>query len=149
MDQLWIGDAEVLICEVPNAEYDFILCLDLLEHLIDPWSFVSELHKKLKPGGKVIASIPNIRTLRVLFNLLIKGKFEYADKGIMDRTHLRFFTKSTIIQLMESNGMFKINSIQNTEMAKWSNSWIFNKMTLNLFSDLLAEQYLVCSEKLN
>lgn len=82
-----------------------ILCLDILEHLVDPWAVVERLHQALEPGGRIVASIPNVRHYRVAGGLLFKGKWELMDAGILDRTHLRFFVKETAIELMTHSGL--------------------------------------------
>jgi 2-polyprenyl-3-methyl-5-hydroxy-6-metoxy-1,4-benzoquinol methylase len=79
------------------AEYEgrieLLLLLDVLEHLLDPWARLMELKRLLAPGGVVIASIPNVRNLKVLAPLLFKGDWQYQTSGILDRTHVRFFTR--------------------------------------------------------
>lgn len=82
--------------------FDYIICADVLEHLIDPWQTLADLAGYLTPAGKIIASIPNVRHWSVWLPLVLNGSWEYKDAGIMDRTHLRFFTKKTMRQLFES-----------------------------------------------
>lgn len=82
-----------------------ILCLDILEHLRDPWSVVAALHGGLEPGGAIVASIPNVRHYSALAPLLFHGRWELSDAGILDRTHLRFFTRASAIGLMTSSGL--------------------------------------------
>lgn len=78
--------------DLPFKDYfDIIVCDDVLEHLIDPWSTVKKLRRYLKQKGLLIASIPNIREIRALKTIFLKGNFEYSDSGILDKTHLRFF----------------------------------------------------------
>ncbi|WP_078391726.1 glycosyltransferase [Shouchella patagoniensis] len=87
--------------ENPEFEQDFfdtLLFADVLEHLKDPWTIVQHYSKFLKPGGSIIASIPNITHAEALLPMLM-GRFDYADAGILDRTHLRFFTPQTILTL--------------------------------------------------
>lgn len=78
--------------------FDYIILADLLEHLRDPWNILKNISQYLSPGGKVILSIPNVMHFSVISNLL-NGRWGYSDAGIMDRTHLRFFT------LFEANMM--------------------------------------------
>lgn len=92
----------VLAAEGP---FDTILCLDILEHLVDPWGVVAHLHRALAPGGHIIASIPNVRHYRVSGGLFFGGRWDLADAGILDRTHLRFFVKETAVELMTSSGL--------------------------------------------
>jgi 2-polyprenyl-3-methyl-5-hydroxy-6-metoxy-1,4-benzoquinol methylase len=83
--------------------YDTVVCGDVLEHLVDPWSTLREILKVLIPGGRVIVCLPNIANYRVRRNLL-KGKFSYQSTGILDVTHLRFFTIATARELIERSG---------------------------------------------
>ncbi len=97
-----------------NQKYDLISFLDVLEHMFDPWEALKATRKYLSPTGVVLAAIPNIQTWRVIRDL-IHGRWEYTDTGILDRTHVRFFTKSTMVEMFQSagysvDGCFGINS---------------------------------------
>lgn len=109
MDFTYTGDIERSdVLETALAEhgpFQTILTLDVLEHLVDPWNVVGRLHKLLAPGGTMVASIPNVRHYTALAPLLLKNKWEYRDSGILDRTHLRFFVRSSAIELMTSSGL--------------------------------------------
>lgn len=148
LDALYVGDAVALVATLPNDTYDAVLCLDVLEHLVDPWSFVLQLERVLKPGGCLIASIPNLRTFPVLWNLGVGGRFDYAQQGIMDKTHVRFFTQKTALALVETPLLRRVDW-RRSPMAPWSKSKIVNALTLGLFRDLFTEQYLVKSVKTN
>jgi 2-polyprenyl-3-methyl-5-hydroxy-6-metoxy-1,4-benzoquinol methylase len=78
-----------------GREFDVILFLDLLEHLRNPDAALQKARSYLKPGGRVIISIPNVAHWSVRLGLLL-GRFNYGDKGILDKTHLRFFTLRTL-----------------------------------------------------
>ncbi len=142
VDCMFVGNAVELLPSLSLEQYDVVLCLDVLEHLVDPWSFVEQLQGVLKPGGCLIASIPNLRTLPVIWRLLVNGSFDYAKQGIMDRTHLRFFTKKTAIELLQTECL-SVSAWRRTAFAPWSKSAVFNGITFGLFRDLLTEQYLV------
>jgi 2-polyprenyl-3-methyl-5-hydroxy-6-metoxy-1,4-benzoquinol methylase len=88
-----------------EGPFDTILALDVLEHLVDPWAAVARLHAALKPGGIIVASIPNVRYYTVSVPLLFAGRWELADAGLLDRTHLRWFVRKTAIALMTSSGL--------------------------------------------
>jgi 2-polyprenyl-3-methyl-5-hydroxy-6-metoxy-1,4-benzoquinol methylase len=74
-----------------HGPFDIIVLADVLEHLSDPVSLLRECSRYLKPGGCVIVSVPNVANLWIRLNLLV-GRFQYTERGILDRTHLRFFT---------------------------------------------------------
>jgi O-antigen biosynthesis protein len=80
-------------------KYDVISFLDVLEHCIDPSEVLSELKKNLTPKGKIYISVPNIVNLIDRISIL-RGRFEYEEYGVMDKTHVRFFTRKTAIQLV-------------------------------------------------
>jgi len=83
---------------------DCIIYGDVLEHLLDPWRIISEHKEYLKPGGLMLASIPNICNFTIIRKLL-KGQWDYKDAGLLDRTHLRFFTRASIKQLFMDAGL--------------------------------------------
>lgn len=88
-----------------EGPFDTILCLDVLEHLVDPWAAVSRCRDLLAQGGILIVSVPNLRHWRVTVPLLFFGKFNLRDSGIMDRTHLRWFVRDTAIELVSQEGL--------------------------------------------
>jgi 2-polyprenyl-3-methyl-5-hydroxy-6-metoxy-1,4-benzoquinol methylase len=90
---------------VELGKFDCIVLNDVLEHLVDPWIIIKLLTPALKVDSKIIASIPNLRSFPVLFNLVLRGQFQYESEGVLDRTHLRFFTKRSMIELFESAGL--------------------------------------------
>ncbi len=90
--------------------FDVIVFSDVLEHLASPSDMIMMASEALAPGGKILASIPNVAHWSVRLRLLI-GRFDYTDIGIMDATHLRWFTARTACQLFEKCG-FRITSLQ-------------------------------------
>lgn len=101
-----------------DEKYDYIIFGDVLEHLVDPYSLVERLKEHLNPGGCIIASIPNILNAGAIYEIL-HGGFEYKSSGILDSTHLRFFTKREIVRLFHTRGyeivrMFGIYGAENS-----------------------------------
>jgi 2-polyprenyl-3-methyl-5-hydroxy-6-metoxy-1,4-benzoquinol methylase len=142
-DKVIVGDIESLNLEY--AEYfDFIICGDILEHLSDPWAQVKKMKSWLRDEGIIISSIPNVRHWQVLLNLVFKGEWEYKPEGILDRTHLRFFTQRTALDLFLDSG-FKIFHYQ--MWVKGFKKSIFNQITFHLFEGFLAEQTIVVAKK--
>jgi len=88
-----------------GGTYDCIVFNDVLEHVVDPWTMLDRAKERLAPGGCVVASIPNVRHYIVVRNLALRGRWDYADWGVLDRTHLRFFTRASIEELFESADM--------------------------------------------
>lgn len=105
LDKVIIANVDLAFPELPTAYFDCIVCNDVLEHLVDPWTVLSKLTVSLKPGGVVVASIPNVRHHKVVRRLFWSGHWRYEDAGILDRTHLRFFTRQTAIELLSGAGL--------------------------------------------
>jgi 2-polyprenyl-3-methyl-5-hydroxy-6-metoxy-1,4-benzoquinol methylase len=94
-DRVWRGDAAAapIEAEIPRGSLDLVLCLDVLEHMSDPWTMVRRLSALIAPGGRLILSVPNIRHWKFIWRLAAQGDFAYRDAGLLDRTHLRFFVR--------------------------------------------------------
>jgi 2-polyprenyl-3-methyl-5-hydroxy-6-metoxy-1,4-benzoquinol methylase len=86
---------------IKGRTYDVILLLDVLEHMSDPFAFMVEVEKLLAPGGRAVISVPNIAHWSIRLGLLF-GRFEYVSRGILDRTHLQFFTRRRFKELLSS-----------------------------------------------
>jgi len=87
-----------------DEKFDAIVLADVLEHFSDPWRQLSSVAKLCHPESRVIISIPNVAHLVPRVKLVF-GKFDYEDRGIMDRTHLRFFTRKTVLELISQSGL--------------------------------------------
>jgi 2-polyprenyl-3-methyl-5-hydroxy-6-metoxy-1,4-benzoquinol methylase len=87
-----------------HGPFDAIVYGDVLEHLSDPRAVLATLGGNLASGGTVVVSVPNVAHLRIRLSLMM-GNFDYMDRGILDRTHLRFFTRRTFVELLRSAGL--------------------------------------------
>lgn len=137
------GDVEQMDFRFP-CEFDYAICGDILEHLRDPYSVVRKIHGWLKPGGMIICSVPNIRHWRVIVDLLFFGNWTYVDAGIMDRTHLRFFTRRSSHQMLKDAGFAVLKTNLLISGRKYR---LLNRVTFNLLSDLLGSQLVVLGVK--
>jgi len=118
----------------------------VLEHTKDPWIVLEKLKTKFNIGGKILASIPNVRFYTNLLNLFFKKDWKYEDVGILDKTHLRFFTKKSMVRLFTDSGyvvdkIIGINGPRKIHIRFITT--LFNILTLGLFSDILYPQYLI------
>jgi 2-polyprenyl-3-methyl-5-hydroxy-6-metoxy-1,4-benzoquinol methylase len=104
LDHVEWADVETHGFPFAPASFDAILFADVLEHLVDPWRILREAVDLLADGGVVVASIPNVQNLDVLRRLL-RGRWDYRERGILDRGHLRFFTLHTIRDLFAQAGL--------------------------------------------
>jgi len=103
LDQVFVSDVENFSLPLDVASFDYIIFADILEHTIDPWAVLAAYRRYLKPKGVVIASIPNIRFYSVIARLIF-NRWGYRESGILDTTHLRFFTLPTIKEMFRRSG---------------------------------------------
>ena len=87
-----------------NGPFETIVYGDVLEHLSEPRTALVALNRTLAPGGTVIVSVPNVAHLWMRLSLML-GRFDYTDRGILDRTHLRFFTRRTFVAFLRNAGL--------------------------------------------
>jgi 2-polyprenyl-3-methyl-5-hydroxy-6-metoxy-1,4-benzoquinol methylase len=106
--------ADALAAGTWEKPFDVVVCADVLEHLVRPEELLARIAGWLAPGGRLFVSLPNVANASVRVALLL-GRFQYADRGILDRTHLRFFTRATGRELLEAAG-FQIDAIRPTAM---------------------------------
>ena len=130
------------------GRFDLVLCLDVLEHLIDPWGAVNLLvREQLGRGGTLLVSVPNVRHHSVLLPLLLHGQWEYQDRGLLDRTHLHFFTRSSALQLLTHPLLSEPRCVP-TGFEPGSRKRHFNRLTGGFFTEFLAFHYLLSATKL-
>ncbi|MGH7895267.1 MAG: class I SAM-dependent methyltransferase [Candidatus Binatia bacterium] len=104
-DHVVVGDVEdARVRARLGGPFDVVLFMHVLEHLVDPWGTLAAVRELLAPGGRVIALLPNVACWRVRKALFFGGTFEYEETGILDRTHLRFFTLASGRELLETSG---------------------------------------------
>jgi 2-polyprenyl-3-methyl-5-hydroxy-6-metoxy-1,4-benzoquinol methylase len=149
IDQVLTGDVEVIELSFSEGYFDYVIMGDVLEHLYDPWALVNKVGRYVKKGGYVIASIPNIRYWQIVKELVLKGEWRYCSEGVLDETHLRFFTKKSMIRLFES-GPFTVSRIIPASKFRpqpLSKQVIVNKLTFGLFEDFFIMQYIVEAQR--
>ena len=133
--------------EIPAKKYDAILFLDVLEHLYNPWKVVEATKDLLAPGGVIIGSIPNAANLYVLWKLM-RDRFEYDEDGLLDRTHIRFFTLHTIQKMLGPHyEMRSLATNRNTWKTMNKAQKFFYLLTFGQWKKLFVRQYLFIAEK--
>jgi len=137
LDRVINKDALEALGELPDNYFDCVLFFDVLEHLVNPYELLTEIKPKLSSRGVIICSIPNIRYYRVFKSYLISGEWNYKDHGVLDKTHLRFFTKKSIEQ------MFRIlkYDIERLEGIHPTSSRTYKLINALLFSSLGDVRY--------
>lgn len=108
LDRVYAGNAEEFEFNLSDEFFDTIILGDVLEHLVDPWGLLAKTKKYLAREGIIISSIPNLQYFPILWDL-IRGRFKYQAHGILDRTHLRFFTAKEVRKLFSGAGYKIIN----------------------------------------
>ena len=98
------GAYDDVCAQIPDGYFDVIVCNDVIEHVLDPESFLVSLKSKLAPAGVLVGSIPNVRFWGNLINLLLRRDWKYEDSGVLDKTHLRFFTGKSFCRLINKAG---------------------------------------------
>ena len=114
LDDVFIGDADDAICHIcshTNLKFDCVVFNDSLEHFSYPENILTKVKPLLNNDGVIVASIPNMRYLPVLKDLLFGKNWEYKDSGILDNTHMRFFTINSIKTLFNNAG-YEVISIE-------------------------------------
>lgn len=127
------------------GKYDLIVANDVLEHLKDPWIVVKQLKEHLTDEGYFVASIPNIQYHQIV-TALLKGRWDYTERGILDRTHLRFFTRQTASELFARNGYIVEKNVPiNIDCVSKTN--VLKRLLMHNFKDMYALQFLIIAKK--
>jgi 2-polyprenyl-3-methyl-5-hydroxy-6-metoxy-1,4-benzoquinol methylase len=142
--EVHVGDVEEM--DLAYRDYfDYVICGDILEHLKEPYMVVEKIVKLLKPGGSLLACVPNVRNFRVLRDLIFGGEWKYVSSGILDRTHLRFFTRNSCRRMLTDAGL----QVYHEQMIVYgTKKLLFNSLTLGCFAEFLSTQVFCCARKI-
>ena len=140
LDRVLHGDIATVLPDLPTAHFDCLVLNDVIEHVPDPGGLLRSLRPLLKPGGHLVTSMPNVRYFFNVVDLAVHGRWDYTDEGILDRTHLRFFTRSSMTRLLEECGFDDVTSvgINPTGSIKFR---LANLVTLGRWSDMKFLQF--------
>jgi len=151
IDRIIVGDIKKINLEeeLPPNYFDCIIFADVLEHLKDPWSILIRSTKFLNNKGIIVASIPNVRHYSTILNLLFKGYWPYQERGIHDKTHLRFFTLKNIKELFQYAGLKIVKIERNYRIIE--RPYGYNKYSkyfvIPPFREFFTFQYLIVAKK--
>ena len=123
------GTYDDVCSQIPDGYFDVIVCNDVIEHVLFPEAFLVSLKGKLATNGVLVGSIPNVRFWGNLINMLIRRDWKYEESGVLDKTHLRFFTGKSFRRLMNKVG-YKLELMKGIESRRM-------KMLKVLFSPFL------------
>jgi len=122
---------------IEEKNFDFIFLGDVLEHVLNPEKVLEEVIKLLSENGLIIVSLPNIAQLQFRLKLLL-GIFDYTETGVMDKTHLHFYTYKTAINLIKKNNLSIINIYPSGTLISF----------IKIFPKLIAPQFIFVCKKL-
>ena len=140
LDRVINTDANESLKAIPDGYFDCIIFFDILEHLVDPYSLLLSVKKKLTKRGVIVTSIPNIRYYRTFVDFVIHGNWDYKDQGILDKTHLRFFTRKSILKVFDKLG-FKILMFEGIHPTHSRTFKLLNIILLNALSDVRYKHF--------
>ncbi|MFO7745521.1 MAG: class I SAM-dependent methyltransferase [Psychroflexus sp.] len=146
LDKVFIGQCEKFIDDLPDNYFDVIYFNDVLEHLFDPYMVLEKMKQKLTEKGKIISSLPNIRYHSALKMLILKKDWKYEDSGVLDHTHIRFFTKKSIERMYKNLG-FKIITHKGINKTRSLKPYIYNLLLFFTASDIFYVQFATVVEK--
>lgn len=116
LDRVAVCDVGAFVAErPPEAPFDCLICADVLEHLIDPWTALRQAVALLEPGGVAVVSLPNVLHYRAMARLLRHQRWPRDDWGIFDRTHLRWFTLRDAHELLARSGLV----VEHVDLRIW------------------------------
>jgi 2-polyprenyl-3-methyl-5-hydroxy-6-metoxy-1,4-benzoquinol methylase len=150
-----VGTAESALSNTTET-FDVIVFADVLEHFVEPLEVLKLAKNRLKPGGRIVISIPNVAHLTVRLQLLL-GSFNYTDRGILDRTHLHFYTKRSLREMI-SHADLEIMHLSATpapieevlpvlrKVKPLRAILEFNALTARVWKSLLAYQYIAVTK---
>ncbi|HLA55641.1 MAG TPA: class I SAM-dependent methyltransferase [Flavobacterium sp.] len=142
IDRMIFGNIENMELPEYKSHFDIILLLDVLEHLVDPGIVLQKLKQYMAEDGHIIVSMPNIRHFSALIKIFFKGNFKYEKSGLFDYTHMRFYCRRDIEELLTSNGFSVVKqegSIRNYKGM--SKTKFFHLLTFGLMEEFFSYQY--------
>jgi len=140
LHKVLLGDFKSAYGSLPQSNFDVVVFNDVLEHMADPWEAIEMTKGLLKANGCIVASIPSILYFPEFFRFLIDRDFKYTNGGTFDKTHLRFFTKRSIIRFFESCGC-EIDIIGGIHPYVSRRFTLFNLLTLGYFKEMRYMQF--------
>jgi 2-polyprenyl-3-methyl-5-hydroxy-6-metoxy-1,4-benzoquinol methylase len=140
LDKVVVGDVSGMMEKLPDNYFDCVSFNDSLEHMVDPFDVLLKIKCKLSRDGVVVSSIPNVRYFDNLRDLIFKKQWEYVDEGILDRTHLRFFTEKSITTMYKRLG-YDIEEMEGINRTGNKKARLLIKLTFRWLQDIQYLQF--------
>jgi len=144
-DDVIVGDVESVELPYKDGFFDVIMFGDVLEHTINPLMVLKRLKRYLRDDGYIVVSIPNVANYVIRLKLLL-GKFEYQEGGILDRSHLQFFTLRTAKRLITDAGFRIVKFDVTPSLPLFIPNWLRYRIA-KTFPSLFAFQFLILASK--
>lgn len=130
--------------------FDALIFADVLEHLRDPWTVLRDAVRVLAPGGVAVISLPNIRHVSAMYSIAVRGRFPRRERGLFDKTHLRWFTYADAVALCRSAGLevsqvtplLRLHDLPGGRVNVWTEKVFGPFRSTRLVRDFLAYQFL-------
>jgi len=148
LDKVINEDAIKSLCQVPENYFDCIIFLDILEHLVDPYSLLLLVKAKLTKTGVIVVSIPNVRYYHNYIDFAIKGNWDYQNAGTLDKTHLRFFTYKSARKTFEQLG-YEILVLEGINATRNKKLRLLNFLLFKALEDLKYLQFAIVARPQN
>jgi 2-polyprenyl-3-methyl-5-hydroxy-6-metoxy-1,4-benzoquinol methylase/glycosyltransferase involved in cell wall biosynthesis len=151
LDRVYLGGIEAFLADSrwTAVRFDCIVFGDVLEHLVDACTVLQQCRERLAPGGIIVASIPNVAHQAVRA-MLLEGRWEYSPMGILDSTHLRFYTQATVVELMSRTGL-RVERLDRVSVPAPATGIAYHPALLDAVSRLASDsetevfQYVLCA----
>ena len=155
LHRVLVGSYDAVQHDLPENYFDLVICNDVIEHMPDHDASFNSISTKLQDGGYLVASIPNMRYYYCLRELLLRKEWVYRDQGIMDRTHLRFFTERSIRRTLSDHG-FSVEMLGGINRLRGAKrvlrAMFFVILTFGYYTDILFQQFgfrAICHRKVD
>ncbi|MCF6360255.1 MAG: class I SAM-dependent methyltransferase [Cyclobacteriaceae bacterium] len=140
LDKVILSGAMEVLKDLPKEYFDCVICNDFLEHIINPSEFLIALKPYVTKNAVLICSLPNVRYWKNVSELLFEKDWRYREEGILDSTHLRFFTKKSIQRFLKQSGL-ELEKIEGINPTKSIRFQIPNILTFGVHNDMKYLQF--------
>lgn len=140
LDRVLLGSIEEISVKLPYKYFDLVIFNDVLEHLIEPQTALVIAKRVLTENGALVVSLPNIRYFHTVVDLLFRKDWSYQEYGVLDRTHLRVFTKLSTLRMFEEAG-FSVYAVKGINPTKSRFFKLCNLLSMHLIDDMKFLQF--------
>ena len=147
LDRVIVGTFDDAAESLPDHFFDLVICNDVIEHMANDAAFLRDIQQKMTVDGVLMGSIPNMRYWPVLKALLLRKEWEYQNEGVLDRTHLRFYTIESFPKLLKSCG-YEVLKFEGINRLASPKNWLVRRFfRLPLFNDCRHMQFAFTARK--